>query len=545
MNLFCFNRFVKTICTGIIVVLLCVGQCEAQNLFSKTRTAKVDADPKKDYYLTESDGNWFAMVKKFSGDSAFLQAKRLAYELRAAYKLEAFVFKYDPDQTEMDALSMRLGKTKKFHYQTSRAVEYAVLVGGFPTGEDLELQKTLDKIRKMHPKSLKDDPQSQATVERFKISAKTDPQYKDYGPLGGAIPVPNPLLPPEFFNQKGVVDPFIAKLNSDSKYSLLNNKKTYTVRIATFSGDSSMKKSNEAFSDNDLETRLQYAGLRAAALCEALRNQGVEAWEFHDRDCSFVTIGSFDQYGKLQPDGRTELNPRVAEIMTKYGGSLVDGEDGRSKYRAYTIVVEIPDPASSSFAPKKKKLTLACDLRPVIIVVPQRSGEESVKKIALATEQMDRAKQQMVENVVERSLEAAEENLESVQQFADANKHALTEEEYLAWAAKATQSDAGQLPQKTTPNSSYAAQTTAPQVNQTTGTQTAASAKYTRTPSIAAPVVSPEAPVINSSSSKSQANAASPAASSAKAPAVVQRPYGTSSAKAPAKTAQRSAAPTY
>ena len=227
----------------------------------------------------------------------------------------------------------------------------------------------------------KDDPQSQAAVERFKISAKTDPQYKDYGPLGGAIPVPNPLLPPEFFNQKGVVDPFIAKLNSDSKYSLLNNKKTYTVRIATFSGDSSMKKSNEAFSDNDLETRLQYAGLRAAALCEALRNQGVEAWEFHDRDCSFVTIGSFDQYGKLQPDYRTELNPRVAEIIPNmavpwWTAKMVEANIERTRSSS-KFLTQLPPRLL-----QKEKLTLACDLRPVIIVVPQRSGEESVKKIA-------------------------------------------------------------------------------------------------------------------------------------------------------------------
>ena len=68
-----------------------------------------------------------------------------------------------------------------------------------------------------------------------------------YGPLGGATPVPNPLLPIEYFNHKGIVDPFIAKLNSDSKYSLLNNKKTYTVRIATFSGDTSMKKNSDSF----------------------------------------------------------------------------------------------------------------------------------------------------------------------------------------------------------------------------------------------------------------------------------------------------------
>ncbi|MBP5621437.1 MAG: hypothetical protein J6X44_05425, partial [Thermoguttaceae bacterium] len=366
--------------------------------------------------------------------------------------------------------------------------------------------------------------------ENFKVSAKTEPRYAGYGPLGGAIPVPNPLLPPEFFNHKGVVDPFIAKLNSDSKYSLLNNKKTYTVRIATFSGDSSMKKSNEAF--NDLETRLQYAGLRAAALCEALRNQGVEAWEFHDRDCSFVTIGSFDQYGTLQQDGHTELTPEVGAIMKKYGGELVADEDGRSRYKAYTIVVEIPDPSSSSFAPKKKKLTIACDVRPVIIVVPQRSGEESVRKIALATEQMDKAKQQMVENAVERSLEAAEDNLESAQQFAHANGQALTEEEYLAWAAKTTSKK--QNAQKAIPNGSYAAQTTSQQNKPGSQTQTATTTKYER----------PTAQTTSSTSPQGTSLSANPPATPKKEVPVAQRPYGNSGVKTQ-KTAQRSAAPTY
>ncbi len=497
-------------CCITLLVSICTTHCfAAQTPFQNGKTVKVDADPKKDYFLKESDGNWFAMVKKFSGDSAAIQAKRLAYEFRAAYKMEAFVFKYDPDQAEMDALSKQLGKTKKFHYQTSRAVEYAVLVGGYPTGEDLELQKTLEKIRKLQPKSLKDDPQSKAAVEKFKITAKTDPQYAGYGPLGGAIPVPNPLLPPDFFNHKGIVDPFIAKLNSDSKYSLLNNKKTYTVRIATFSGDTSMKKSSEAF--GELETRLQYAGLRAAALCEALRNQGVEAWEFHDRDCSFVTIGSFDQYGSLQEDGHTELNPKVAEIMTKYGGSLVDGDDGRSKYRAYTIVVEIPDPTSSSFAPKKKKLTIACDLRPVIIVVPQRSGEESVRKIALATKQMDQAKRQIVENATERSLEEAENNLESAKQFASANGQALTEEEYLAWASQNAPKNQSvkqaQVPKKATtqePYSSKAKETAPSKAVKTSSSQSTSSKQPTGATSTQRPYGS------NNKASKTSAKTAAP-----------------------------------
>lgn len=400
-----------------------------------SKTEKVDADPKKDYFLTESAGNWFVMVKKFSGDNAAYQAKRLVYELRASYKMKAYVFKYDPDQMEMDALAQKVGKTKKFHYQTARAVEYAVLVGGFPTGTDPALQKTLESIRKSSPKSLQNDPLSKQAAEQFKQRAKQDSKYAGYGALGGATPVPNPLLPIEYFNHKGIVDPFIAKLNSDCKYSLLNNKKMYTVRIATFSGDTSMKKSSDKF--DDLDQRLQYAGMRAAALCEALRNSGVEAWEFHDRDCSFVTIGSFDQYGKLQPDGRTELNPQVAQIMKKYGGELVNDESGNSKYRAYTIVVDVPDPSSSSIKPKKRQMTLACDLRPVIIVVPQRSGEENVRKIAMAQNEVNKAKEIRDAGSAILSLEKAEKDLENMNQVARDNDRVFeSEEEFNIWEAE-------------------------------------------------------------------------------------------------------------
>ena len=64
----------------------------APPLFQMGKSAKIEADPKKDYLLKESDGNWFVMAKKFSGDNAALDAKRLVYELRASYKLPAFVF---------------------------------------------------------------------------------------------------------------------------------------------------------------------------------------------------------------------------------------------------------------------------------------------------------------------------------------------------------------------------------------------------------------------------------------------------------------------
>ncbi len=376
---------------------------------------KVEADPKKEYVLRESDGNWFIMTKQFSGDDARRQANRLVYELRGKYKLPAFVYKRDADQEEMDALSQRFGGTKKFRYQTERSVEYAVLVGGYATVDSPDLEKTLLDVARMKPESLKNDPKAKIVEQRYQEMARTDKKYAGYGPLGNAFPTRNPLLPKEFFSQKGVVDPFVAKLNSDSKYSLLNNPKMYTVRIATFTGDSNMRK--DADKEVALEARLQYAGMQAAALCEALRNKGVEAWEFHDRDSSFVTIGSFDEYGAIQPDGHTELNPKVAAIMKKYGGKLC--EDGSGQYEVYSLEVEINDPASTGLAKKKKKLSLACDVRPVIIFVPQRSGEENVRKLAAAQAKMEKAKREIVENAFERSLEAADGNLQQAGLYAN------------------------------------------------------------------------------------------------------------------------------
>ena len=380
------------------------------------KAAKVEADPKKDYFLKDSDGNWFAMAAKFSDEKAAYRAKKLAYELRKAYKMEAFVFKFDPSRN-LDAFSAEVDAAKNFHYQTAQNVEYAVLVGGYPVGDDLELQKTLERLRRCQPESLKDDAPSKALAQKFQEMARKDQKYAGYGPMGGAFAVPNPLLPKEFFSQKGIVDSYVEKLNSDGKYSLLNNDKMYTVRIATFSGDVAMYKNTQGPKTDEMKSRLQYAGLRAAALCEALRSAGVEAWEFHDRDCSFVTIGSFDSYGVEQANGQIELNPKIDQIMKKYGGKLVDGADGRSKYRAYTVVVDIPDPESTALRPKKKRLELACDLRPVIIVVPQRSGEASVRKIALAQQKMRKAQRQIEEAKAERALAVAEQNIRGAEQY--------------------------------------------------------------------------------------------------------------------------------
>ena len=521
------------------------------------KAAKVEADPKKDYFLKDSDGNWLAMAAKFSDEKAAYRAKKLAYELRKAYKLEAFVFKFDPS-ANLDAFSAEVDSAKNFHYQTAQSVEYAVLVGGYPVGDDLELQKTLERLRRCQPESLKDDPASKALAQKFQEMARKDQKYAGYGPMGGAFAVPNPLLPKEFFSQKGIVDSYVEKLNSDGKYSLLNNDKLYTVRVATFSGDVAMYKNTQGPKTDEMKSRLRYAGLRAAALCEALRSAGVEAWEFHDRDCSFVTIGSFDSYGVEQANGQIELNPQIAKIIDKYSGKLVDGVDGRSKYRAYTVVVDVPDPESTALRPKKKRLELACDLRPVIIVVPQRSGEASVRKIALAQQKMRKAQRQIEEAKAERALAVADANLRGVEQYdgetMDSDKlvrsvaqalqeqnQGMTAETALAAAQKAvadfeTTGRAPAILQKLqTAQMAQTAPTNAPYAAQVP--QTAQTAQSPQTAAAQTPYNPAQAQAAAQQRQTAQAQAAPQQRQTAQT-----RPYG---AAAPVRSAQKPAAPTY
>ena len=64
--------------------------------------------------------------------------------------------------------------------------------------------------------------------------------------------------------------------------------------------------------------KLELAADRAHRLTTALRKQGVEAYEFHDRYESIVTVGSFDNEGTELPDGRVEINPGIFRVMEKY-----------------------------------------------------------------------------------------------------------------------------------------------------------------------------------------------------------------------------------
>lgn len=314
----------------------------APNIFNK-----VDADPKKSYVLAQEDGPWMIMVRTFSGDKAEERANLLAYEIRKKANLNAYVYerKFDFNASEGNDVSQRT--MRKERYLKSAAKEFAVLIGDFQSIEDENYKKALVKIKDFDPKSLRGETSTGITTVNYNGK-----------PLTNAFGAPNPLLPANYFNQKNRVDSFIEKLNSDSKYNLLDCKGRYTVRVATFTGVMEIRqdKVKEILSGKrNLDTALNKAGRDAANLCGILRAKGYEAYEFHDRESSIVTIGGFNEIGTMGPQGIVDLRPEIVRIHDAF----------KAKYTH--------DPVSGTGYHKPQKIQgIMLDGEPKVILAPKR-----------------------------------------------------------------------------------------------------------------------------------------------------------------------------
>jgi hypothetical protein len=289
---------------------------------------RIDADPDKTYELTESAGPWMIMCTSFAGPTAEQQAHDLVLELRRQFKLEAYVFKktYDFSEATEGIGWNRYGERKRMRYlNPTRFDEIAVLVGNYASVDNVEIEKALDRIKHARPATLVENyrgtsSQRYAGLRHIVRAVSRDPEAKQKGPMGTAFITANPLLPEEYFHSQGL-DPFLVEINEDLEYSLLKCPGNYTVRVATFTGVDSMKPAEfeRKVTERRNLAKIDEAALKASKLCAALREKGIEAYEFHDRTESMVTIGSFADYGAQRPDGKIEINPAMHRIMEQYG----------------------------------------------------------------------------------------------------------------------------------------------------------------------------------------------------------------------------------
>lgn len=317
-----------------IAVLLLIAQArvaDAQNnpLARIATFKRIAVDPDNSYPISESHGPWMILAASFAGEGAEEDARQLVQELRRRFKWNAVTCKqhYDYTQPVRGKGINEFGDPKMMRYRQNGAFdEIAVLIGDFASVDAPELQATLDAVKYCRPECLQLDSKTADTSLRFaglrawhkKINGNEEKRRK--GPLGQAFVTRNPLLPQEYFTPVGI-DPLVERINSGVEHSLLGCPGNYSVRVATFRGNVIIdpKEVARVESTGQMQSQLMQAAERAHQLTGMLRKRGVEAYEFHDRHESIVTVGSFVSVGEPRADGRTEIDARVLKVMNNYG----------------------------------------------------------------------------------------------------------------------------------------------------------------------------------------------------------------------------------
>jgi len=114
-----------------------------------------------------------------------------------------------------------------------------------------------------------------------------------------------------------------------NEHSLLDCKSKYTVRVLTFRGDSefvSWGKSTSGDEQGQGPSALEQAAERAYIAMKALRVAGYEAFQYHDREQSIVTVGGFDQLGTTDSSNRFVYAADIRAVMERFStdGQLAD-----------------------------------------------------------------------------------------------------------------------------------------------------------------------------------------------------------------------------
>ncbi len=303
----------------LLAAAVCLGVADAK--FVRAGNRRIEATPGKRYRLTRRHGPWMIMVASLRDvpeerrAKGGLSAQEAADEIVLALRKEgipAYTFSQKEDIDQIQTANPRTGKAqvRSFVAQQDRIV---VVAGNYPSAADKTAQATLKYIKSgFHRKlAMLSDPRAGAVYKRTPGRP---------GPLSRAFLVPNPLLSPEELRGASR-DPLLVKLNSDMEHSLLKCPGRYSLVVATFRGKSAMHVNADHLEkiasdlDEKMGNTLDAAGLNAWRMTSALRQarslgyaQDYEAYVYHDRHQSIVTVGSFD-------DPR---DPRIAALVQQF-----------------------------------------------------------------------------------------------------------------------------------------------------------------------------------------------------------------------------------
>jgi len=289
---------------------------------TQTLDARIEAVRGKSYKLGKQHGPWMIMVASFrnvdeehrvQGLSAAEAASELVYELRQK-GIPAYVFEQRGEIAHVSTRD-RTGRPDRRIYAAKRGM-ISVLAGNYNSIDSEQktgrvAQKTLKYIKQLNPKIMEQGGRYRPTPGRP-------------SPLSGAFLTVNPMLSTnDILSRKS--DPLLAKLNAGMEHSLLNNPGKYTLVVKSISGKSITKLADSSFADvisrfdSGFKNSLDDAAESAWELTQAMRNAkelgystNYEAYVFHDRFRSLVTVGSFD----------SPQDPRITQLARFFEGKI-------------------------------------------------------------------------------------------------------------------------------------------------------------------------------------------------------------------------------
>jgi hypothetical protein len=279
-------------------------------LANSAHAARIEAEAGKRYSLSKNHGPWMIMVASFHttaedgetqiGKTPEEAADELVLELRKK-GIPAYVHAMQPADDPVMTIDRNGREVRRKNLRQVTSI--GVLAGNYPALDDDVAQRTLKWIKDYSPQCLEEGVVFQKTEERPT-------------PLAAAFLTINPLLTPEEIEAFKGVDTFVLRLNHSERNSLLDNKGRYTLVVATFGGKSGIQTPLGGVGgfgrDIKLDDDLDVAAQEARDLAEALRStENVEAFVWHDRYHSIVTVGSFE----------TNNDPSIAAFMNRFGAN--------------------------------------------------------------------------------------------------------------------------------------------------------------------------------------------------------------------------------
>jgi len=348
----------------LVALLLTVGL--VLGVTKVTSAKRIDAVHGKEYRLSKRHGPWMIMVATFKdlppemrtkGMSPAEAADELVYELRKK-GIPAYTYGRQEINETIDTTD-RLGRKQRRHF-TAQQQGIAVLAGNYRDPDDRTAQKTLTYVKKFHPRFLSGVEKSSRFVRKLKNGGLYRKTPGRKGPLGGAFLTINPMLSPEEAHVKKQ-GPLLIKLNSGMEYSLLENQEKYTLRVASFHGKSATHVPNTKFGNVEqnfkVTSALDDAAFEAWELVKYLRTRNVEAYVFHDRYSSIVTVGAFN----------SSRDPRISEMARSYAAKKKTDPNTNQEMLVAEMVTIPADPRPNE--PIEKRWFF--DAEPKLMEVPR------------------------------------------------------------------------------------------------------------------------------------------------------------------------------